>query len=205
MEVLAAQAATAVANEVRMAREILRNNLNDASSGLQQAGTKLHQNYGEAGSKLVSTLEQSLGVPLPIPTLVTSTGIGSVCDACALPFVHGPVIQPEIRKMQGALDACPEEAVLRDARERLRQLDHELHLVSTAPVNPLQPLTDGSLKTATGSASAAVATLLTREASHDEQRAAAEREAAERAAVAREDFLRRVEGDEQQERTSQPQ
>ena len=162
MEVLAAQAAKAVADEVRIAREILRNNLNDASSGLQQAGTKLQQNYGEAGSKLVSTLEQSLGVPLPIPTLATS-GVGAVCDACALPFVHGPVLQPEIRKMQNALDACPEEEALRGARERLRQLDHELHLVSTAPVNPLLPLSDGSLKVATASASTAVETLLMRE------------------------------------------
>lgn len=190
--------AKAVREEVITARQILRANLSEASIGLQEAGSKLQQNLDVAGSKLGSVLEQNLGVPLPIPTLASSNGPSSVCDACALPFQHGGAIQPEIRKLQNALDACPEEAELRGARERLWQLDHELQLVNSAPINPLQVLSDGSMQTATASAVAAVATMLTRETNHDKERVAEEHEATERAAVAREEFVRRIEADRQE-------
>ena len=49
-------------------------------------------------------------------------------------------MQPEIKRLVAALDACPEEALLRYARDDLQQLDHLLQLASTAPVSPLAAL-----------------------------------------------------------------
>ena len=163
--------ARAVRDEVATARRIVRENLNEASLGVQEVRGKLQHTFG-----------------------VGAGSVASVCDLCALPFVHGPALQPEIRKLE-ALDRCPEEGSLRTAREELKQLDHELQLVSSAPVGPLQPLADGSSVAAGSSAVAAVAALLRREASHDEARVAEERVAMERAHALRAEFVQRLDAE----------
>ena len=171
------RAASAVRNEVATAQRIVRANLNEANKGLQGAKSNLQPT--------LSTLQQTLGV-------AGAGGPASVCDAFAMPFVHGEALHPEIRKLLTAMDHCPEEAVLHGAHEELKQLDHEL-----APVGPLQSLADGSTTDAVASALAAVGGLLHREASHDEARTAEESAATERGLASRADFLRNLEAREQ--------
>lgn len=66
-------------------------------------------------------------------------GLSEVCDLYAAPFVHGPAVEPEIRRLQGTFDEAPELAQLKEATEQLAQLEGEmgfLHndLVSLATV-----------------------------------------------------------------------
>lgn len=163
--------ARAVRDEVATARRIVRENLTDASLGLQEAGTRLQHSLGVGG---------------------TVSSAASVCDMCALPFVHGPALQPEIRRMQMELDRCPEEAMLHMARDELKRLDHVLQLVTTAPISPLQELVGATADCAASGAVSAVAELLRREASHETERAKAQATATLRAHSGREAFLRHL-------------
>ena len=177
----------AVRDEVNTARRIVRENLNDASIGLaslglHEAGSKLQHNLEEASSKL----QHTLGVGS------SNANATSVCDACAAPFVHGPALQAEINKLQLALDHSPEEGVLRAAHESLKQLDNELHLVTTSAVSPLTALADPPAAEKSSRAAAAVAALLEREAGDDAARAEAERAATARVTADREAWLARL-------------
>lgn len=187
-----ASAAAAVREEMSTAHRILNANLSD----VQEASTKLRQNINlsdvqEVGSKLRSNLEE-VSSKLQQTLGVGGSSAASICSAVAVPFVHGPVLQPEIRRMQMALDYAPEQAVLHQALETLKQVDTEMDLVLTSADGPLQALADESAAAASTSAVAGVAALLALETSNDSARPEEEREAMAQAIAGREEFLRTV-------------
>ena len=63
-------------------------------------------------------------------------GVSSSSDPliqfCAAPFVHGPALNPEIRRLESTLDRFPEEGQLRQAHERLHHFDLDLPTASAA-------------------------------------------------------------------------
>ena len=110
-----------------------------------------------------------------------------VCDLCALPFIHGPALAPEIRKLQAAMDSCPNEGMLQAAHADLQRLDAAFN------ASALAADTNSSMKDACAAAALAVAETVRREATLDMRRAAEEGSAAECAQQTRDSFLRQVE------------
>jgi hypothetical protein len=128
----------------------------------------------------------------------SSDGAEKVCEFLALPFIHSPALQPEIRKLQAALDHCPEEAVLRAAYEQLKALEAEL--TAHGPLLPSSSqsgsasnvITSENLAEVSANAMQRVAKLVQRESANDAEVAQAAEAAAARAAAGREEFIRRV-------------
>ena len=126
-----------------------------------------------------------------------SDGAEKICEFLALPFIHSPALQPEIRKLQAALDHCPEEAVLRAAYEQLKALEAELTahgplIPSSASGSASDVITSENLAEVSANAVQRVAKMVQREGAHDAEVATAAEAAAARAAAGREEFIRRV-------------
>ena len=134
-----------------------------------------------------------------------TNGAEHLCEFLALPFVHGPALQPEIRKLQSALDHCPAEASLRTSLETLRALEAQLDAHGPLLPSSASPSQEGgesgASRDATTSSSIAevsanavqrVTRLLQRECLHDAKIAAAADAAAVRASAGRAEFVKRV-------------
>ena len=141
----AAKAARAAFTEARRsAREV----------GLQSARDLAELAEEAIGDEGLQRMRKALGV---------DTGGDAVCDYCSAPFVHGPALQPAIKRLE-ALDRCPEEGQLRQAHERLRQFDLELPNASAA----LATISKESIPADLGAnVRAAVASRVACEAEHD--------------------------------------
>jgi hypothetical protein len=110
--------------------------------------------------------------------------LGLLLDCCAQPFAHGHALAPEIDRLQRAVDGSDDDALLRRAHQRLRELDLELPapLLELSP--PLLPPDIGS-----SAAAATAQEVCARESHHDATRDADERATRERLAVQRDGFL----------------
>lgn len=99
--------------------------------------------------------------------LSAPSGAEAMCDFCAAPFVHGPAIAPELRRLRAALDRCPADGHVRAAHAQLEAIERELPALS-AEIVPL-PAGLGS------ECATLVAAQLARESGFEERRAEAER------------------------------
>ena len=54
--------------------------------------------------------------------LERSEETGALCDLYAAPFIHGPALAPELRRLQDRFDQLPEESEIRTAHAQLHHM-----------------------------------------------------------------------------------
>lgn len=113
---------------------------------------------GEDVATAVSEWRRALGV---------AARSEAVCDLYAAPFVHGPALEAEARRLDTALSRFPEQAQVRQAHEQLHTIELELPSVSAALMAVSAPELPGDFG---AGVRAIVSTRLAREADLDARR-----------------------------------
>ena len=76
----------------------------------------------EKRNALFSGLDTPLDLVGRALGLEKSDDTGALCDLYAAPFIHGPALAPELRRLQDRFDQMPEESELRTAHAQIHQM-----------------------------------------------------------------------------------